>query len=306
MRITLSQSSSLDEQEESEAAEIEELRRLLERTSHQAVGNFVRCGEPATTGLRKLDDGQNETMVQVRRGIAARLLHVRQYTCTWLYRVVCNTCLGYRKLTRVVRALLTPLPSCLPRRTQLYFKRKAEEELAQQISGLPAWDSSPYKEADAPKPKHVPMREIAGEKCTFEQRVYNPLMKAKQENRDASGKSGEQGFSEQSIKPKHAEMIEQMMRAYRHEQGAPKTMRSPRTGRLRQIQPLASGKIALGRTVTRRSSRSQASPQQLAKEARAEAAKAEAAAVKAASKAELLRRAAPPWAIGGSENPYGA
>ena len=80
-------------------------------------------------------------------------------------------------------------------------------------------------------------------------------------------------------------------------------MRSPRTGRLREIKPsLTAGRIALGRTVPRRGTVSRggatATPQQLAKVARAEAAKAEAAAAKAEAKLERARRAAPPWAIG--------
>ena len=87
-------------------------------------------------------------------------------------------------------------------------------------------------------------------------------------------------------------------------------MRSPRTGRLREIKPaLTAGRIALGRTVPRRgghggrtssaaSDRRMATPSQLAKAARAEAARAEAAAAKAEAKLERARRAAPPWAIG--------
>lgn len=250
MRVTFPVGAYQERDDEAaEAAELEELRRLLERTSHEAVGNLARCGDVATTGLRRLDDGQNETAVE------------------------------------------------------LYYMRKKEASLAQQISGLPAWDSSPLKEGDAPKPRHVPRRDLEKE-YSFEERVYNPLMKARREKAAA----GEEFADPVRVKPRHAEMIESMMRAYRHEQGGPKTMRSPRTGRLREIEGLASGRIALGRTVPRRGSRSSSrsghrrpalSPQQLAKEARDEAAKAEAAV----AKAELLRRAAPPWAIGGAANP---
>ena len=156
-----------------EADEVEELRRLLERTNHEFAANGARCGDVSTTTLRRLPDGQNESSVE------------------------------------------------------LFFKRKAEAERAQQISGMPAWDSTPYREAEAPKPEHVPMRQLVEEKLTFEQRVYEPLMKAKREAK-RNGEGEGTASQPKAIKPAHAEMIEQMMRAYRHEQGAPKVRRTPR------------------------------------------------------------------------------
>ena len=150
-----------------EESELEELRRLLERTTHELVANGARCGDVSTTTLRRLPDGQNESSVE------------------------------------------------------LFYRRKAEAEHAQQVSGMPAWDSTPYRGDEAPKPVHVPMRELLEDgKCTFEQRVYEPLMRAKREAK-RNGEA-EQAAPEHKLKPAHAEMIEQMMRAYRHEQGAPK------------------------------------------------------------------------------------
>ena len=229
--------------QEDELRELRELRELLElqvrveRTSHTMIGEGARCGDVATNGLRKLDDGQNDSVAMLHR------------------------------------------------------RRKQEDEAAARSTGRDVWDSTPFKEADAPKPIHVPMRKLE-EESTFVERVYKPMMKAKSEDRKG-GSSGE-APARAPIQAKHAEMIEQMMRAYRHETGAPKTMRSPRTGRLREIQdPMKTGRIALGKTVARSRSaplsrgragapsvRSApaASPQQEALRGRAEAAKAEAAA----------------------------
>ena len=51
-----------------------ELRTLLSRTDHQFVGGGRRCGEIATGGLRKLDDGQNESIVDQRKRRAVEVL----------------------------------------------------------------------------------------------------------------------------------------------------------------------------------------------------------------------------------------
>ena len=166
MRDQLASLAHMDREEE---LELEELRRLLERTSHELVANGARCGDVSTKGLRRLPDGQNETSVE------------------------------------------------------LFYRRKAEAEHAQRVSGMPAWDSTPFRGDEGPKPVHVPMRELEGERSTWEQRVWAPMMKAKRDAmRNGEEDEAASAAPEHKLKPKHAEMIEQMMRAYRHEQGAPK------------------------------------------------------------------------------------
>ena len=225
-----------------EEKEIADLRSLLERTNHVVPSpSLPRVGAVATGGLRKLDDGQSDSMAA------------------------------------------------------LHKQRKLEAQGA--LYG--AWDSSPYREEEAPKPKNVVCKD---ETSSFVERVYKPLMKEKQAaascgrggtssgGNGASSSEADCVADQSTLKPKHQEMIEKMMAAYRTEIGAPKTMRSPRTGRMREIANPATGRIALGRTVPRRSSSSRpgsggrgsktrsASPQQEAMRGRAEAAKAEAAA----------------------------
>ena len=69
----------------------------------------------------------------------------------------------------------------------------------------------------------MPMRELEGEKSsTWEQRVWAPMLKAKREAMRNGEDEAAAAAPEHKLKPRHAEMIEQMMRAYRHEQGAPK------------------------------------------------------------------------------------
>ena len=77
---------------EKEKKELEELKQLLGRTLYTGGGNnFIRAGRPATLSLRKLDDGQNDSVADA------------------------------------------------------YRRRVEEEALAAEITGRPAWDSSPMR-----------------------------------------------------------------------------------------------------------------------------------------------------------------
>ena len=185
-------------------------------------------------------------------------------------------------------------------------RRKQEETEAAKATGRQAWNSTPYMDESSISASTEQLPPDGG---GYAERVFKPMQARKKaakargelfgaEARDAKALEVALAPPRQpaALKPKHAEMIEQMMAAYRREMGAPKTMRDPRSGRLREIQQ---GKMTLGRSVTASrssrlhtdrtgamhstSSRGRAEPKltpmQLAGKARAEAAKAEAAAL---------------------------
>jgi hypothetical protein len=191
---------------------------------------------------------------------------------------------------------------------ELRARRLREAEEAAKATGRPAWDSTPYDSEKVVRIHAPDASTQAPDGGGYAERVFKPM----QARRRAAVRQGELFGADAAaaaaasapppppaVKPHHAPMIEQMMRAYRAEVGAPKTMRSPRSGRLREVQTLRSG---LGRTVSRgggRSSRAheavgrpgssrggaaaggakKPSPAQIAAKAREEAAKAEAVAL---------------------------
>ena len=61
-----------------EESELEELRRLLERTTHELVANGARGGDVSTTTLRRLPDGQNESSVELFYRRKAEAEHAQQ------------------------------------------------------------------------------------------------------------------------------------------------------------------------------------------------------------------------------------
>ena len=60
--------AAMEDAKKKEENEVEELKQLLSRTLYTGGGNsYIRAGQPATSGLRKLPDGQNDSIAELFR-----------------------------------------------------------------------------------------------------------------------------------------------------------------------------------------------------------------------------------------------